>query len=66
MVKDIKEALWKTSCALSSLRGQIDSMGIEVGECILLDKVYSTLSELENELDSYIEREATKKENENA
>jgi hypothetical protein len=60
MVKDIKEALWETSCALASLQGQIDSMGIEVGECAILDKVYSRLSELEKELDSYIEREATK------
>jgi hypothetical protein len=60
MVKDIKEALWETSCALASLQGQIDSMGIEVGECAILDKVYSMLSELEGELDSYIEREATK------
>lgn len=59
MIEDIKEALWETSCALASLQGQIDSMGIEVGECALLDKVYTKLSELEEEIDAYIENEET-------
>lgn len=57
MVKTINEALWLTSCAIASVQGQIDDMGVEVGESMLLDKVYSQLSMLESELDNFLESE---------
>jgi hypothetical protein len=51
----MKDNLYNVSCALAFVQAQIDDLGIDVGECPLLDKVYEQLSQLEDEIDSHLE-----------
>ena len=49
------EELWRTSAMLSSVLHEIDELGVPVGKCELLDRIYQTLKSLERECDKLIE-----------
>ena len=47
--------LWEVSAMLAQVAQQIEELGVPVGECEVLDRIYNTVKDLERECDTITE-----------